>query len=131
MQTQEVGIQPNVEVSLKTDMEMLDEVVVVGYGSAKKLGSVVGSIGKVDSEALEKTPTVNFTDALSGQVSGLSVLSNSGDPTQTASIRLRGVSSINAGTTPLFILDGAPVESSVFNTLNPNDIENITVLKDE
>ena len=130
MQTQEVGIQPNVEVSLKTDMEMLDEVVVVGYGSAKKLGSVVGSIGKVDSEALEKTPTVNFTDALSGQVSGLSVLSNSGDPTQTASIRLRGVSSINAGTTPLFILDGAPVESSVFNTLNPNDIENITVLKD-
>ena len=130
MQTEEVDIQPNMSIVMKTNDEMLEEVVIVGYGTAKKLGSVVGSLGTVNNETIEKTPTTNFTDALSGQVSGLSVLSNTGDPTATASIRLRGVSSINAGTTPLFILDGAPIPSSVFNTLNPNDIENITVLKD-
>ena len=130
MQTEEIEIQPNMTVRMKTNDELLDEVVIVGYGTAKKLGSVVGSLGTVNNETIEKTPTTNFTDALAGQVSGLSVLSDTGDPTATASIRLRGVSSINAGTTPLFILDGAPISSSVFNTLNPNDIENITVLKD-
>ena len=130
MKTEEVEIQPNMTIRMKANDELLDEVVIVGYGTAKKLGSVVGSLGTVNNETIEKTPTTNFTDALAGQVSGLSVLSDTGDPTATASIRLRGVSSINAGTTPLFIMDGAPISSSVFNTLNPNDIENITVLKD-
>ena len=130
MQTQQVAVAPDVRVTLKPDIEMLDDAVVIGYGSGKKLGSITGSVAKVDNTKLEKTPTANFTDALSGQVSGLSVLSNSGDPTATAQIRLRGVSSIFTSTTPLFILDGAPVSSNVFNTLNPNDIENITVLKD-
>ena len=130
MKTEEIEIQPNMTIRMKANDELLDEVVIVGYGTAKKLGSVVGSLGTVNNETIEKTPTTNFTDALAGQVSGLSVLSNTGDPTATASIRLRGVSSINAGTTPLFIMDGAPISSSVFNTLNPNDIENITVLKD-
>lgn len=130
MQTQEVAIKPNVKVILKPDSELLDEVVITGYGTGKKIGSVVGSVSKVGEEKLDKVVTANFTDALSGQVSGLSVLSGSGDPSKSASIRLRGVSSLNASTTPLFILDGAPITSSLFNSLNPGDIENITVLKD-
>ena len=130
MQTQEVAIKENLRIALKADNEMLEEIVITGYGTGKKIGSVVGSVGKVNSEKLAKVATANFTDALAGQVSGLSVLSSSGDPSKSASIRLRGVSSINASTTPLFILDGAPISSSMFNTLNPGDIENITVLKD-
>ena len=130
MEEQRVAIAPNLSIVLKPNTELLDEVVIVGYGTGKKLGSVVGSVGTVNNQTLEKSPTTNFTDALAGQVSGLSVLSSSGDPTAVASIRLRGVNSINAGTTPLFILDGAPISSSVFNSLNPGDIENITVLKD-
>lgn len=79
---------------------------------------------------MEKAVTPNFTDALAGQVSGLSVLTSSGDPSKSASIRLRGINSINSSSTPLFILDGAPISSTMFNTLNPSDIQNITVLKD-
>ncbi len=130
MLTQEVSIRPYVEVRLHDDTEQLEEVIVVGYGSAKKIGSVVGSISTVGGEKMEKTPTASFTDALSGAVSGLSVLSNSGDPSAEASVRLRGIGSINASTEPLYILDGAPISSTVFSTLNPSDIQNITVLKD-
>ena len=130
MQTQEVEIQPNVQVMLKTDMEMLEEVVVVGYGTGKKLGSVVGSVSTVNTQKLEAKPNMNFGDALQGQVAGLQVMTSSGEPTATSSMRIRGLSSLNAGTDPLYILDGAPVSSSVFTSLNPNDIEHITVLKD-
>lgn len=120
----------NLKVYLEDDTKLLDEVVVMGYGSARKLGSVTGSVSKVNSAALEKLPSANFTDALQGQVAGLSVLSNSGEPTASAVIRLRGINTIFAGSEPLFILDGAPINADVFNALNPTDIENITVLKD-
>ncbi len=109
----------------------LDEVVVTGYGSGKKLGSIVGSVAVVGDKALENITTPSFIDALQGQVAGLSIMSGSGDPSSTdTDIRLRGVNSVSASTEPLFILDGAPITSTVFTTLNPNDIESITVLKD-
>ena len=130
MQTQEVEIQPNVKVTLHSNTELIDEVVIVGYGTGKKLGSVVGSVSTVNTQKLESKPNMNFGDALQGQVAGLQVMTSSGEPTETSSMRIRGLSSLNAGTDPLYILDGAPVSSSVFTSLNPNDIEHITVLKD-
>ena len=127
---QTVAAGQNVVVKLVSDENVLQDLVVTGYGSGKKAGSVVGAVTVVGEKQFEKITTANFTDALQGQVSGLSVLSGSGDPSKSASIRLRGVNSIEAGVTPLYILDGAPISSSVFNTLNPSDIESISVLKD-
>jgi len=108
----------------------LSEAIVVGYGSARKLGSVTGAVATIKEETFEHIPTVNFTDALAGQVAGLSVLSASGEPALSPAIRLRGVNSISAGSSPLFILDGSPISSDVYNSLNPSDIASVTVLKD-
>ena len=130
METMERPAKNGMYVKMQLAEEMMDELVVTGYGSAKKLGSLVGSVVTVDNKKMEKAVTPNFTDALAGQVSGLSVLTASGDPSKSASIRLRGINSISSSSTPLFILDGAPISSTMFNTLNPSDIENITVLKD-
>ena len=117
-------------IRMKANDELLDEVVIIGYGSAKKLGSVVGAVSTVSNEKLAAKPSMNFGDALQGQVSGMQVFTSSGEPTASSSMRIRGVSSLNAGTEPLYILDGAPVSSGVFTSLNPSDIENVTVLKD-
>ena len=125
-----VKASENMTVVLQVDSHTLEQVVITGYGSAKKLGSVVGSVASVDKKKLESIVTPNFTDALAGQVSGLSVLSSAGDPSTSATIRLRGINSINSSSQPLFILDGAPISASFYATLNPADIENITVLKD-
>ena len=130
MKTEEIEIQPNMTIRMKANDELLDEVVIIGYGSAKKLGSVVGAVSTVSNEKLAAKPSMNFGDALQGQVSGMQVFTSSGEPTASSSMRIRGVSSLNAGTEPLYILDGAPVSSGVFTSLNPSDIENVTVLKD-
>ena len=130
METVERAAKNGMLVKMTTTEEMMDELVVTGYGTGKKLGSIVGAVVTVDNKKMEKAVTPNFTDALAGQVSGLSVLNASGDPSKSAVIRLRGINSINSSSTPLFILDGAPISSTMFNTLNPSDIENITVLKD-
>ena len=128
--TQKVKVEADMVIKM-VNSNQLKEVVVTGYGSGKKLGSIVGSVSVVGEDALENVPTATFVDALQGQVSGLSIYSDSGDPSSTDnSIRLRGLNSLNAGTTPLFILDGAPVTQTVFTTLNPSDIESVTVLKD-
>lgn len=128
---QTVDVAPSMTIKLAPSSNKLDEVVVTGYGSGKKLGSVVGSVAVIGQDALENVTTPSFVDALQGQVPGLSALSSSGDPSSDHNdIRIRGLNSLYSSTTPLFILDGAPITQTVFTTLNPNDIESITVLKD-
>lgn len=130
MVTKKLKASEKMQVVLDPDTQVLEQVIVTGYGAAKKLGSVVGAISNIGEKKLETVVTPNFTDALSGQVSGLSVLSSAGDPSMAATIRLRGVNSIGSSNQPLFILDGSPITASFFSTLNPSDIANITVLKD-
>ena len=126
-----VALSNDLKIYLDPTSTLLDAVVVTGYGSGKKLGSVVGSVAVVGEKAFENTPSTTFVDALQGQVAGLSIFSNSGDPSSTDNeVMIRGLNSLNASTTPLYILDGAPVSQAMFTTLNPSDIENITVLKD-
>jgi TonB-dependent SusC/RagA subfamily outer membrane receptor len=133
-----VGMEPlevvagtkHLRIMLSNDQKAIDEVVVVGYGSAKKLGTIAGSVETVTSEKFEHRPIANIGDALQGQVAGLQVFTSSGEPSASVSMRIRGVTSINASTTPLYILDGTEITSSTFQTLNPNDIESMTVLKD-
>ncbi len=119
-----------INVALATDTEFLEETVVVGYGSAKKISAITGSAATVNSKLLKNAPVASLGDALQGQVAGLQVWTSSGEPSATVSMRIRGVNSINASTEPLYILDGSPVASSIFNALNANDIENVTVMKD-
>lgn len=131
MTPQTVAVSDNMKIVLDEASNVLDQVVVTGYGSGKKLGSVVGSVAVVGNETFENTPSTNFVDALQGQVAGLNIYSSTGEPMSTpSSVAIRGINSMNASTAPLYILDGAPVTSSVFNTMSPSDIENVTVLKD-
>lgn len=116
-------------VVLKSDAEVMEEVVVVAYGVRKK-GTIAGSVSTVKAEKMENVPAAGFDQALQGQTPGLIVLSNSGEPSKAATFQIRGTNSINSGTSPLFILDGVPISSSDFNTISPSDIESISVLKD-
>ncbi len=117
------------DVVLEPDTQMLEETVVVAYGVRKK-GTITGSVSSVKAEKLENTPTAAFDQALQGQVPGLTVLSSSGEPSSSATMLIRGSNSINSGTSPLYVLDGVAIESSAFNSINPSDIESISVLKD-
>ena len=116
-------------VVMQPESMKLDDVVVIAYGVRKK-GTVAGSVSTVKSEKLENTPTAAFDQALQGQVAGLTVLSNTGEPSAAAVMTIRGTNSINSGTAPLYILDGVAISASDFNTINPADIESMSVLKD-
>ena len=129
METQEVAVAPNVRVSLKSNAELLDEVVVVAYGTQKR-ASITGAVSSVGNKEIEKRPVTNVTSALEGTTTGVQVNSTYGEPGNSSnSIRIRGFGSINGTNEPLIVVDGVPYEGGL-NEINSNDIESMSVLKD-
>ena len=131
-----VGMEPlevavstkTLRIQLRNDVHTLDEVVVVAYGTQKKI-SLTGSIQEVKSEAIELRPTSSVASALEGSVTGVQVNSTVGAPGEDPQIRIRGVGTVNGSSSPLYILDGVPYSGSI-SDLNPQDIESMSVLKD-
>ena len=114
--------------SMTSDVNLVDEVVIIGYGKVKK-SDLTGSVSSVKSEELQKVPTSNALQALQGKVSGLSVLTTSGDPGATPVVRLRGITTLNDNN-PIVVIDGVVSDVGAMNLLNANDIESVEVLKD-
>ena len=147
MVSQEIQVadQPEINVQLATDNLVLEDAVVIGYGTLSR-GDLTGSVSSFKSEELAKTGSNNVISALQGHVAGLNITSQSGEPGAGSNIKIRGNNSINAGTTPLFVIDGMQMDMSSdeiattsstgggtfdpMSFLNPNDIESIEVLKD-
>lgn len=116
------------KITLVEDSKMIDEVVVVGYGVQRK-SDVSTSISSVKAEQIAEVSASDFRQALAGKMPGVQVTQPSGDPEGSVSIRVRGISTVNAGSDPLYIIDGVPVERG-FANLNNNDVESVEVLKD-
>src|SRR5690606_30544676 len=127
--TQEVpvGGQSQINVQLLTDVQTLSEVVVVGYGTQKK-SDLTGSVGQVTSEEVLQRPITNVLQGLQGRVAGVNVYLNSGSPTASPRVVIRGMGTINSSSGPLYVVDGVVMEDVAF--LNPYDIESMEVLKD-
>lgn len=121
-------------VSLEASSQYIDDVVVMGYGTAKKVGTVIGSVASVKADKFEMRPGSNVMDAIQGQVAGLTIMTSSGEPSATSTFRLHGIGSVpNADGTknqPLILLDGSPITNGTLMMLNPSDFESINVLKD-
>lgn len=116
-------------VRLKENSQLLDEVVVVGYGTQQK-SRTTGSIAHLKSDDISNIPVASFEQAIAGQLPGVQVMQQSGSPGKSAKIKIRGASSITAGTEPLYVIDGFPTTSDDMSNLNPEDIASIDVLKD-
>ena len=128
MQTQEVAIKAKLKIVLKSDTEVLDEVIVTAYGTSTK-GTFTGSASVMKADKIEKRQVSNVSNALAGAVAGVQILSDNGQPGESAKVRIRGVGSINAGMEPLYVVDGVPYDGDL-SSINSADIETMTVLKD-
>ncbi|WP_077402855.1 SusC/RagA family TonB-linked outer membrane protein [Cellulophaga omnivescoria] len=130
-----IGMEPKsikvtsskLNVVLDTDLETLDEVVVIGYGTVKKK-ELTGAVAQIKSEAVEQFITPDLASALQGQVAGVNITANSGEPGEQSSIQIRGITSLSGSNTPLFVVDGIPQQGDP--RLSANEIETIDVLKD-
>lgn len=143
MQPAEVAIKPQMKITLRSNANQLDEVMVVAYGTAKK-SSYAGSASMVGSSDLKDLPSSTFENALNGKVAGLQVTNASGQVGSAPVLHIRGIGSMNASNEPLYVIDGVPVVSgsvgqmsdnlytsnNVMSSLNPEDIESVSVLKD-
>jgi TonB-dependent starch-binding outer membrane protein SusC len=126
-QTIDIAGKTSIAVALVSDVKQLEEVVVIGYGSQRKK-DVTGAVETVTAKSLEDRPNNQFGYALAGKAAGVEVTRPSGQPQAGFSIRIRGTSTITAGSEPLYIVDGVPTTST--NDINPADIESLTILKD-
>jgi TonB-linked SusC/RagA family outer membrane protein len=124
-----VNQQSVLKVTLAETNTNLNEVVVVGYGQVKR-GDLTGSVGTVKVEDLQKAPVSSFAEALAGRVAGVQVSSNDGQPGAAYNIVIRGNNSLTQDNSPLYVIDGFPIENPDNNAINPADIESIDVLKD-
>ena len=134
--TQEVVAASSVVVTLQEDSELLDEVVVIGYGVARK-NDLTGSVTAIKPDEMNKGLTTSAQDMMQGKIAGVSVVNNGGEPGGSATIRIRGASSLNASNDPLIVIDGLAMDnygvqgmSNPLALVNPADIESFTVLKD-
>lgn len=118
----------NIDVALTEIISSLNDVVVIGYGTAKRR-DVVTSVGRADLKDMKEAPVQTYDQMLAGRVAGVVVTSSDGQPGAAASIQIRG-SSISQSTSPLYVIDGFPVENMDMNSINPNDIETLDILKD-
>ena len=124
-QSQTVGASNTINVSMVPD-NALEEVVVEAYRTTSKETSSIAST-TITAETIESRPNASFAQTLQGQVAGLNIVTNNGQPGGNSLINLRGVSSISGNTEPLFIIDGVPVDEDNFRSLNPNDIASLSV----
>lgn len=134
-QTATVKAAPSVVITLQDDQALLNEVVVIGYGSVRK-SDATGSVMSVEADQLNKGIATSPADLLQGKTPGVQITTNSGAPGAGSKIRIRGGSSLSASNDPLIVIDGLPISSTeisggdVLNTINPNDIESFSILKD-
>lgn len=135
-QSQTVKVAPTLQITLQDDATVLQNVVVIGYGTARK-SDLTGSVSTVSAEDFNGGSINSAEQLINGKVSGVQIMSNSGSPTQGSTIRIRGGASLNASNDPLFVVDGVPIEtngiagsSNPLSMINPADIESMTVLKD-
>lgn len=126
-QTISVRGQTNFRITLTEDEQQLEEVIVIGYGTAKK-NNVTSAVSKMDSKSIENRPMARAETALQGQLAGVTVRTTTGEPGADMQIRVRGAASVNASSDPLYVVDGVPI--TTLSGLNPADIESIEVLKD-
>ena len=126
-----------INVVLKDDVQQLDEMVVTGYGTRKVASKTVASVAQVQGKEIAEAPTANAMDALMGRVAGMVVVTENGKPGESSNVTIHGYGNLykvlgnsEARTSPLYVMDGVPVSSSVMTDLSANDIESITVLKD-
>ena len=135
--TKEIKIdgRTNYQITLEEDKKMLDEVVVVGYGTMKR-SDLTGSVSSIDEKAIKQGVNTNVEQAMQGRIAGVQVTQNSGAPGGGISVQIRGINSLNGGNEPLYVIDGIAVSgqtdgnTSVLSTINPADITSIEVLKD-